>query len=110
MSTTPKPTLKPLWTDFKYFDHQPPAIEWMMEQENQGTQVRGVPVFGGILGDEMGLGKTMEVAGLMVNRPVRRTLILAPVAVVGTWASVLERAGLTVWTVRKGSWLSLIHI
>jgi SNF2 family DNA or RNA helicase len=97
-------TLKPLWNDFTYFDHQPPAIEWMMDQEENGAQVRGVPVFGGVLGDEMGLGKTIEVAGLIVNRPVRRTLILAPVAVVGTWASVLTRAGLTVWTFRKGAW------
>jgi SNF2 family DNA or RNA helicase len=108
MDTTLKPIesnkLMPLWSDFKYFDHQPEAIEWMMKQESEGAYVRGVPVFGGVLGDEMGLGKTIEVAGLIVNRRVRRTLILAPVAVIGTWISVMQRTGLTVWTWNKGQW------
>lgn len=97
--------LQPLWNGFEYFSHQPPAIEWMLNQESSGATIRGVPVFGGVLGDEMGLGKTIEVAGLIKNSNERVTLILAPLAVVATWASVLERAGMTVWTIRKGLWL-----
>jgi SNF2 family DNA or RNA helicase len=101
---THKLSLKPLWQDFIYFNHQPAAIEWMMTQEEIGQTIRGVKVFGGILGDEMGLGKTIEVAGLIKNRPVRNTLILAPLAVIGTWISVLRRAGGTVWAVERGNW------
>lgn len=100
-----KAELKPLWDDFKYFSHQPPAIEWMMKQETEGATIRGVKVFGGILGDEMGLGKTIEVAGLIKNSDLKKTLILGPLAVIGTWASVLSRAGMTVWTIRRGMWL-----
>lgn len=96
--------IKPLWKDFTYFDHQPAAIEWMMQQEEIGQTIRGVKVFGGVLGDEMGLGKTIEVAGLIKSRPVRDTLILGPLAVIGTWTSVLRRSGMTVWNIEKGTW------
>ena len=99
-----KDIIKPLWKDFTYFEHQPAAIEWMIAQEEMGQTIRGVKVFGGILGDEMGLGKTIEVAGLIKSRPVANTLILAPLAVVGTWTSVLGRAGMTVWNIEKGEW------
>ncbi len=97
--------LKPLWTDFTYFNHQPPAIEWMMAQETEGQTIRGITVHGGVLGDEMGLGKTIEVAGLIKNRPVLTTLILAPVAVIGTWTSVLKRAGMSVWNMESQAWI-----
>ncbi len=101
---TSKP-LKPLWPEFNYFSHQPVAIEWMMKKEEEGTTIRGVPIFGGILGDEMGLGKTIEMAGLIVNRPVLRTLILAPLAVIGAWTTVLERCGVAVYTFKNHSWI-----
>lgn len=97
--------LEPLWADFTYFSHQPPAIEWMMKQETEGATIRGVRVCGGILGDEMGLGKTIEMAGLIKNSSIKTTLILAPLAVIGTWASVIARTGITVWTIRGGEWL-----
>lgn len=105
-----KQQLEPLWSGFKYFNHQPPAIEWMLKQEATGATIRGVPVFGGVLGDEMGLGKTIEVAGLIKNSSERCTLVLAPLAVVATWASVLERAGMTVWTIRQNDWLPVGHV
>ncbi len=103
---TSKPSIKPLWTDFNYFSHQPEAIEWMMKKEQEGTTIRGVPIFGGILGDEMGLGKTIEMAGLIKNRPMRRTLILTPLAVIGSWSSVLERSGFSVFTFKNGGWVA----
>ena len=99
-------SLKPLWKDFNYFAHQPAAIEWMMLQESNGVIIDGNTVYGGLLGDEMGLGKTIEVAGLVKNRPVPRTLILGPLAVIPTWASVLERSGVTVWTIKGNEWVS----
>lgn len=76
-----------------------------MKKEEEGTTIRGVPIFGGILGDEMGLGKTIEMAGLIVNRPVLRTLILTPLAVIGAWTKVLERCGLAVYTFKNHSWV-----
>ena len=106
MHTCKMTTIKPLWKDFNYFSHQPAAIEWMMQQESEGVVINGVTVRGGLLGDEMGLGKTIEVAGLIKNRPVKRTLILGPLAVIPTWASVLERSGLTVWTIKGDEWVA----
>jgi SNF2 family DNA or RNA helicase len=102
---TSKPTIKSLWNGFNYFSHQPEAIEWMMNKEQEGTTIRGVPIFGGILGDEMGLGKTIEMAGLIKNRPVLRTLILTPLAVIGAWTTVLERCGFAVFTFKKHGWV-----
>ncbi len=105
MYTSKPQNIKPLWQDFTYFSHQPAAIEWMMKKEKEGTTIRGVPIFGGILGDEMGLGKTIEMAGLMKNRPVLRTLILTPLAVIGAWTTVLERCGFAVFTFKNHSWV-----
>lgn len=95
--------IAPLWSGFSYYAHQPEAIQWMMKQED-GVFINDRLVRGGLLGDEMGLGKTIEVAGLLKNSPVPKTLIIAPLAVMETWAGVLRRCDFTVWTLDKNSW------
>ena len=51
-------------------------------------------VIGGILADEMGLGKTWETIGLLLNRPVPRTLLLVPPALQPQWSEALVKSGI----------------
>lgn len=84
--------LSPLWDGFSYKPHQVVGVNWMLERE------LSTPM-GGILCDEMGLGKTIQMAGLLKNSPTARgakTLLVAPVAVLGQWKAALVRSKMTV--------------
>jgi len=82
--------LKPLWHEFQYKPHQVIGIEWMLSLEQGGT--------GGLMCDEMGLGKTIQLAGLLKNTaPKGDTLLIAPVAVLEQWKSVLKRGSMNVF-------------
>lgn len=62
---------------------------------------------GGFLADEMGLGKTITMIGLGIARPVERTLIVVPCALVEQWKAQLRKLDgrkLLVW--HKGIKLS----
>jgi SNF2 family DNA or RNA helicase len=84
---------------FELHQHQQAAVEWMMERE-QDTEFSG-----GFLCDEMGLGKTVSTIGLLAKKPVARTLVLCPLAVVNQWALSLLMAGTwAVFELGKGSW------
>ena len=64
---------------------------------------------GGFLADEMGLGKTIAMIGLGFARPVDRTLIVVPCALVEQWKAQLRRLDgrkLLVW--HKG--IKLAHL
>ena len=82
--------MQPLWTGFTFKEHQEAGIRWMLERDNAGR--------GGLLCDEMGLGKTMQMVGLIKNgaNPVGRTLLVAPVAVLGQWSDVIRKSGMGV--------------
>ena len=72
-------------------------MNWMLEKEGAGS--------GGLLCDEMGLGKTIQMVGLIKNQVKTRrqaTLLIAPVAVLGQWKSVLKRSNIRVWVPRRG--------
>ena len=103
-------TLIPLWKDFSYFEHQEVGIRWMLTKEKAGTEVstrdgKGtVTVRGGFQCDDMGLGKTIQIASTMVNHVKKSTLLIAPLAMIETWASVCQRAGMIVYEVVKGQW------
>lgn len=84
--------ITPLWKEFTYKPHQIDGIEWMIHQEED----EDLP--GGFLCDEMGLGKTIEVLGLVVSRPVNRTLVLCPLAVVSQWRCLAKKCKLNVFT------------
>ncbi len=78
--------------------HQQVAVQWMMDRE------RDPIVSGGFLCDEMGLGKTYSTLGLLVNRPVEKTLLLCPKAVIGQWAEAAADARIKVFTCVDNKW------
>jgi SNF2 family DNA or RNA helicase len=98
---------KPLWNGFTYFPHQLSGIEWMLEKERMGTEVslrnkEGTTlVKGGFQCDDMGLGKTIQMTAVMVNHVVKKTLLIAPLAMIDTWATICKRAGMSVYEVDK---------
>jgi len=83
-------SIEPLWADFTFKDHQLAGIKWMLSLEKGGS--------GGILCDEMGLGKTMQMVGLIKSgvNTSKRTLLVAPVAVLEQWTAVITRSGMGV--------------
>jgi SNF2 family DNA or RNA helicase len=97
-------SLKPLWNGFTYFEHQVRGVQWMLEKERDGTMVKGknnenVLVRGGVQADDMGLGKTIQMAGVMVNNPVKKTVLLAPLAMLDTWIGICKKIGMQVYAV-----------
>ncbi len=98
-------SIKPLWNGFSYFEHQVTGVKWMLEKERNGTMVSGrggtsgVLVRGGFQCDDMGLGKTIQMAGVMVNNPVKKTVLLAPLAMLDTWSSICKKIGMLVYEV-----------
>lgn len=100
--------LKPLWHNFTYFPHQLEGIRWMLSKEHDGTIVptrdgaSTVCVKGGFQCDDMGLGKTIQITSVMVNHPLKATLLIAPLAMIETWSSVCQKAGMAVYEVDKG--------
>ncbi len=89
---------------FKYFAHQQVAIRWMLNLEENGFKQLNRIIRGGILADDMGLGKTLEITGLVKNSKLRRTLLLAPVALMDNWIDMATKAGFTIFVIQKGRW------
>ena len=84
--------------DKELHPHQVTAVCWMMERELD-TEAPG-----GMLCDEMGLGKTMSTIGLLINAPVKSTLILGPLAVLRQWVRAILPTGCAVYTMEKSKW------
>jgi len=103
-------TLIPLWKGFSYFPHQEVGIRWMLEKEKVGTEAptldgkEKVRVYGGFQCDDMGLGKTIQITATIANHIKKQTLLIAPLAMIQTWAEVCQKAGMAVYEVVKGSW------
>jgi SNF2 family DNA or RNA helicase len=94
--------IRPLWKGFTYFEHQTEGINWMLDKEINGTLVPSrdsaeVLVRGGFQCDDMGLGKTIQIASVILNNPQPSTLLIAPLAMIDTWSSVLQRVGCVVY-------------
>lgn len=84
--------LKPLWPSFEYKEHQVIGINWMISREEEGT--------GGLLCDDMGLGKTIQMVGLLKNGVKKigeESLLVAPVAVLEQWKTVLKKASMNIY-------------
>lgn len=98
--------IRPLWHGFNYFNHQLEGINWMLDKEINGSKVPGrngtstTLVRGGFQCDDMGLGKTIQITSVIVNNPHVATLLIAPLAMIDTWSSVLQKAGCAVYEVR----------
>ncbi|KAK7460971.1 hypothetical protein VKT23_008899 [Stygiomarasmius scandens] len=81
---------------FTLLPHQIIGRKWMKERENPAEKKMG-----GILADDMGLGKTIQTLTRIVEgRPKKSdkedgwspaTLVVCPLALVGQWASEIER-------------------
>jgi SNF2 family DNA or RNA helicase len=101
--------IRPLWSDFSYFQHQLDGINWMLDREINGTLVSNrdgtmnTRIFGGFQCDDMGLGKTIQITAAIVNNAKPSTLLIAPLAMIDTWSSVLQRAGCAVYEFDKGA-------
>lgn len=103
-STASAPALIPLWSGFSYKEHQVAGIRWMLQRESSTAGPKG-----GLLADEMGLGKTIQMAGLLLNATEtigEQNLLVAPVAVLQQWRSVLERVGMGILVPsgKRGAW------
>lgn len=96
--------LKPLWDGFTYHEHQIKGIDWMLEKEKVGTVCGEELVRGGFQCDEMGLGKTIQIAGTARNNPKKRTLILAPLAMLETWEDIMLKSGFNVFHIDESKW------
>lgn len=97
-------SIKPLWNGFSYFEHQVKGVEWMLEKERNGTVVSDrnngkVLVRGGFQCDDMGLGKTIQMASVMVNNAVKKTVLIAPLAMLDTWIDICKKIGMRVYEV-----------
>jgi SNF2 family DNA or RNA helicase len=65
------------------------GAKWCLDRELDQNSIKG-----GIIADEMGLGKTILMIGIMHSNPLRRTLIVLPVALVKQWAAtILQMTG-----------------
>jgi SNF2 family DNA or RNA helicase len=99
--------IRPLWIGFSYFQHQLDGIKWMLDKEINGTLVPNrdgtmkTTIRGGFQCDDMGLGKTIQITSVIINNPHPATLLIAPLAMIDTWSSVLQRAGCAVYEVDK---------
>ncbi len=77
-------------------DYQLRGLEWLVTLWRSGI--------GAVLADDMGLGKTIQVLALLCHEreratePVRPTLLVCPMSVVGNWVAEAQRfaPGLTV--------------
>jgi hypothetical protein len=67
--------------------YQASGVGWLAEMADLGL--------GGVLADDMGLGKTLQLLALHQHRrttgPLRPTLVVCPVSVLGTWAREAAR-------------------
>lgn len=70
-----------------------------MKEQEEDSSLRG-----GFLCDEMGLGKTIEILGLVKNSPLKRTLLVAPLAVLRQWQNAAKKSKLNVFVVDRQTW------
>ena len=63
--------------------HQVYGVLWGIQKELGGK--------GGVLADEMGMGKTLQMIGVMLMNPTRKTLIILPPILIQQWYSEIER-------------------
>ena len=66
---------------FAYLPHQEEGVKWLLSREAPDARM----FQGGILADDMGLGKTWQLIGLILNSPLKKTLLVVPASLLETW-------------------------
>jgi SNF2 family DNA or RNA helicase len=97
MSSQINEELPSLWEGFIYHPHQKEGVIWMKNQEENSSY------HGGLLCDEMGLGKTIQSIALLRYRPLKKTLLIAPLSILEQWVETATKANLNVWRPHKTS-------
>jgi len=85
--------LKIPFAGFNYLPHQEEGIKWLLGREAPDA----IPFKGGILADDMGLGKTWQLVGLLLNSPIKKTLLIVPASLLETWLTALKQASIGVF-------------
>lgn len=86
----------------KLFPFQAHGVQWMLMQEILPTRLWDQDVTGGLLCDDMGLGKTIQTIAVIKRRPLPRTIVVVPVAVLRPWEEMLAEAGCAVYELQAG--------
>ena len=69
------------------FPYQREGIDWMKRRETDTSN----EVKGGILADQMGMGKTLQIAMLIKEQKVRKTLLIIPAVVAKDWTKLFDK-------------------
>jgi hypothetical protein len=99
-----------LWNGFTYFEHQHIGIRWMLDKEINGTTVYNrdksvkTTVRGGLQCEDMGLGKTIQIVSTILNNKKKKTLIVAPLAMIDTWSNICQKVGFNVYEIVNKEW------
>lgn len=91
--------LKIPYEGFAYLPHQEEGVKWLLNREAPDA----VPFQGGILADDMGLGKTWQLIGLLLNSPLKKTLLIVPASLLETWSTALQQASIGIYHKKSSS-------
>lgn len=71
--------------------HQIEGVIWCLQHElalsEEGEEKRR----GGVLADEMGMGKTIQMIGVFMLNPVKKTLLIVPPILVTQWSAEIRK-------------------
>ena len=84
---------------FAYLPHQEEGVKWLLSREAPDARM----FQGGILADDMGLGKTWQLIGLILNSPVKKTLLIVPASLLETWIAALQEAKIAIYHKKTSS-------
>ena len=72
--------------------HQIDGVIWCLNQElPERKDGEDGKKRGGVLADEMGMGKTIQLIGVFMLNPVRKTLLIVPPILVNQWAAEIRK-------------------
>jgi SNF2 family DNA or RNA helicase len=84
---------------FAYLPHQEEGVKWLLSREAPDARM----FQGGILADDMGLGKTWQLIGLILNSPIKKTLLVVPASLLETWIGALQQANIAIYHKKTSS-------
>lgn len=70
-------------------EYQIEGIEWCLNNEINGFEIKKKIIKGGLIADEMGLGKTITMLSLLISNPKELSLIVLPKALLNQWEKII---------------------